>query len=150
MSNKKKSISKQEFIQRYREADPATRYALEQSLIHYFAGKEKEKCNKEELAAYWNERIGEYNAYSKAMDAVNDEYAMAEWYIEQANAIANVALGYEGTPTGGINTMIALFGAIETALRSANEMMSKGGNRIVAIKMNDDLTETRGKYHEKM
>lgn len=150
MSNKKKSMSKQEFIQRYREADPATRYALEQSLIHYFAGKEKEKCNKEELAAYWNERIGEYNAYSKALAAVNDEYAMAGWYIEQAIAIAKAAFEYDDTVKNGINTLKALFGAIETALRSANEMMSKGDDRIVAIKMNYDLTETRGKYHEKM
>lgn len=141
MSNNKKSMSKQEFIQRYREADPATRYALEQSVVHFFVGKNKDKCSKEELAAYWNERIGEYNAYSKAMDAVNDEYAMAGWYIEQAIAIAKAAFEYDDTVKNGINTLKALFGAIETALTSANEMILKGDDRILAIKQKDDLTE---------
>ena len=142
MSNKKLNENEKDIIQRYREADPATRYALEQSVSHFFVGKNKDKCNKEELAAYWNERIGEYNAYSKAIGAVNDEYAMAGWYIEQAIAIAKAAFEYDDTVKNGINTLRALFGAIETALTSANEMILKGDDRILAIKQKDDLTES--------
>lgn len=128
MLNEKMSKEEQELIQHYHTADAATRYALEQSLLN------KDNCSKEELEAYWNERIGEYNAYSEAMDAVNNEYVMAGWYIDQAIAIAKAASEYDDTAKNGATTLKALFGAIETALKSANEMLSKGGDRILEIK----------------
>lgn len=129
MLNEKMSKEEQEFIQLYRNADAATRYAIECGLTLF-----KGKYDREELMAYCRERIGEYNAYSKAIDAVNNEYVMAGWYIDQAIAIAKAAFEYDDTVKNGVNTLKALFGAIETALKSANEMLSKGGDRILEIK----------------
>lgn len=131
MSNKKKSTNKQEFIQRYREADPATRYALEQSVAHFFVGKNKDKCSKEELAAYWNERIGEYNAYSKASNTVNNEYAMAHVYIDRADAILTAALECDGGNVG-VNTIYSLLWVIKDILKAADDELNKGDDRIMS------------------
>lgn len=130
MKNNKLTMSKQEFIQSYRNADAATRYALEQSLLHFFSGKENHKHSKNELEKYWNKCIGEYNAYSKAANTVNNEYAMAHIYIDRADAILTAAIECDGSNVE-MNTIYSLLWVIKDILKSADDEINKGDNRIM-------------------
>lgn len=131
MSNKSLTMSEQEFIQSYRNADAATQYALEQSLLYFFPGKDKRKFSKKELERYWNERIGEYNAYSKASNTVNNEYAMAHVYIDRADAILTAALECDGGNVG-VNTIYSLLWVIKDILKAADDELNKGDDRIMS------------------
>ena len=143
MENKKLTMSEQEFIQSYRNADAATRYALEQSLCHFFSGKEKRKYSKKELGKYWNERIGEYNAYSKAANTVNNEYAMAHIYIDRADAILTTAVECNESNVE-INTIYSLLWVIKDILKSADDEINKGDDRIMTtILQRNEFDEVR-------
>lgn len=75
------------------------------------------------------------------MDAVNNEFAMAHWYIEQINAIAKAAAAYDEIGTEVALTLRALIGTIEMITKTLDDEITKGEERILAIKQKDDLTE---------
>lgn len=66
------------------------------------------------------------------IQAVHSALCLSHWYIEQINAIVEVAKEYENT-SGTSNTLIALFGAIETIIKNANDTLMKGEQRIISI-----------------
>lgn len=123
-------MDEQKFISLYRAADNATRYALKKTTAHL--ATTKQDFDKAKFNAYAYERIGEYRTYEKAVNVVNDEFLLSHWYIEQINAIVEVAKEYENTG-GSSNTFIALFGAIETIIKNANDTLIKGEQRIISI-----------------
>lgn len=129
-ASKHTKMDEQKFISIYRAADNAARYALRKTTAHF--ATTKQDFDKAKFNAYAYERIGEYRTYEKAVNVVNDEFLLSHWYIEQINAIVEVAKEYENTG-GTSNTFMALFGAIETIIKNANDTLIKGEQRIISI-----------------
>lgn len=132
-------MDEQKFISIYRAADNATRYALKRTVAHL--ATTKQAFDKAKFNAYAYERIGEYRAYEKAVDVVNDEFMLSHWYIEQINAIAEVAEVYESTADTS-NTFIALFGAIKTIIKNVDDTLMKGEQRIISITSSEETAST--------
>ena len=132
-------MDEQKFISIYRAADNAARYALKRTTAHF--ATTKQAFDKAKFNAYAYERIGEYRAYEKAVDVVNDEFMLSHWYIEQINAIAEVAEVYESTADTS-NTFIALFGAIKTIIKNVDDTLMKGEQRIISITSSEETAST--------
>lgn len=132
-------MDKQEFISLYRAADDAARYALKRAIAHFETTKQE--FDKAAFNAYVYERLGEYRAYEKATDVMQDEVLLSQWHLEQIEAITEVASEY-GTINGSHNTFQALFATIKMLAKTAGDTLMNGEQRIMSIISREDTAYT--------
>ena len=135
---KHNEMNEQEFISLYRSADDATRYALKRTVAHLETTQE---FDKDAFNAYAYERLGEYRAYEKARDVMNDEMLLSQWHLELIDAITELASEYENI-NGSYKVFQALFATIKMLAKTAGDTLMNGEQRIMSIISREDTAHT--------
>ena len=136
---KHNEMNEQEFISLYRSVDDAARYALKRAIVHLETTKQE--FDKAAFNAYVYERLGEYRAYEKARDVMNDEMLLSQWHLEQIDAITEVASEYENI-NGSYKVFQALFATIKMLAKTAGDTLMNGEQRIMSIISREDTAHT--------
>ncbi|MBQ2822952.1 MAG: hypothetical protein IJF18_00035 [Oscillospiraceae bacterium] len=130
-----KITSEREFIESFEKLTPAQKYSLEQTIKGCEAGTLSTDPTQTYLFA--GERIGEYNAYELAYDAITDDYLEAYVCLEEIDAISQAANCYCDTNydiEGAEIVISSIYRAIRKLTKAAREYMDDGDNKLLSIK----------------